>query len=91
MAKAIEEYHIVPLLFQRWEDEFKAPGWAKPLDNPFGLTNIISALLDEAGARGMGVIVQVSLCPLEWFHGPAPAAPENPTPQTGETTDDKED
>lgn len=90
MAKAIDEHRITPLLFQRFTDAFERPDWAKPLDNPFGITNILQALLDEAGAKGMGVILQASLCPLEWFYGPAAPETAAETQPTGENEDAKE-
>jgi len=90
MTKAIDDHRITPMLFQRWEDEFSAPGWAKPLDGPFAIANLLQAMQDEAGAKGMGVIIQCSLCPLEWFYGPAPEPETTPPTPTGENDNAKE-
>ncbi len=88
MAKAIDNAGIVPMLFQRFTDEFGAPSWAKPISNAFDLTNLVQAIQAEAGAKGMAVFISVSLCPLEWFYGPAPDAEPQPTQPTGENEDD---
>ncbi len=90
MAKAIDNVGIVPMLFQRFTDEFGTPSWAKPISNAFDLTNLVQALQAEAGAKGMAVFISVSLCPLEWFYGPAPEPETQPTQPTGENEDGKE-
>lgn len=60
---------IVPMVLQRWNDEFSTMNYAVSLGNAFEITTPLSAIQQEAGAKGMGVIVMVALVPLDYIFG----------------------
>jgi len=55
----------VYLLFERQKDNFGGTDWNKILDNAFELSNLVTPMLSEAGAKGKGVIVMAPLVDLD--------------------------
>ncbi len=80
---------MTPMVFQRFREEFSEVDWSMALDNPFGLTNIITAMLEEAKAKHQAIFIQAALVPLEWFYGPGPDVVAPADTPTGETEDAK--
>lgn len=68
--------NIIPLIYQKWTAEFKEIDFAVSLNGPFDLTTPVQALQQEAGAKGMGVIIQASIVPLDWIYGLPPEESE---------------
>jgi len=56
---------IVPILFQRFTDEFEAQDWSLMLSGPYEVTNPLQAMVMEAGSKGMSVVIQASLVPVD--------------------------
>lgn len=69
MAKTMQDFQTPPIMFTRWSDGFGEFQYGAPLAGPFELANPIQAMQIEAGAKGMGIWVQVALVPLEAFFG----------------------
>ena len=56
---------IVPILFQRFSDEFETSEWSLMLSGPYEITNPLQTMVMEAGAKGMSVVIQAALVPTE--------------------------
>lgn len=56
---------IVPLIFMRFTDKFEKLDYSIGLTGPFEVTTPLQAMMQEAGAKGMGVVVQAALIPME--------------------------
>jgi len=61
---------IVPLLFWRMQDHHAGFDWGKEVDAAFQCGQLIEAMVQEAGAKGMTVVVQVALWPTEELFPP---------------------
>ena len=56
---------IVPILFQRFTDDFTEQEWSMMLSGPYEVTNPLQSMVMEAGAKGMAVVIQSSLVPID--------------------------
>ena len=56
---------MVPILFCRYSDEFEELAWSSMLAGPFEVTNPLQSMMMEAGAKGMSVVINVSLVPTD--------------------------
>ena len=56
---------IVPILFQRFSDEFETSEWSLMLSGPYEITIPLQTMVMEAGAKGMSVVIQAALVPTD--------------------------
>ena len=74
---------IVPLHFWRMQEQHAGFDWGKEALYTGEITSLIDAMVQEAGAKGMTVVVQVALWPTEELYPPG-------TDGTAETPTEKE-
>ncbi len=75
---------IVPMLFQRFSDEFKTSEWSLMLSGPYEVTNPLQTMVMEAGAKGMAVVIQAALVPIDVLFPEIDELPDPEQPSEGE-------
>lgn len=80
-----DDMKIAPMMYARFTNEFGELDYTHQLSNAFEITVPLQAMQAEAGAKGMGVLVQFALVPLSWFYGD----PEEVQAE-GENTDEQQ-
>jgi len=63
------EFATPPIMFVRMMDEFTGVNYAVPLTGAFEVTTPLQAMQLEAQAKGLGIVIQAALVPLENFFG----------------------
>lgn len=56
---------IAPIIMVKFTPRFEETDYSVILDGAFDITNPLQAIQQEAGAKGCGVVVQISLVPLD--------------------------
>jgi hypothetical protein len=72
---------LVPLLFWRYTDGCGQYEWGKECDTSYQISALIDATVQEAGAKGMTVVVQVFLEFTEKLYPPKPDEPAETSTQ----------
>lgn len=60
---------LAPMIMVKYKPEFTEIDYSTYLNSPYDITVPLQAIQQEAGAKGMGVIVQVALVPLSTLMG----------------------
>ena len=58
---------FVLIMFNRYADDFEALLWTTQLGGPYEVTNPLQAMVMEAGAKGLAVVINAALVSPEVF------------------------
>lgn len=56
---------IAPIIMVKFTPGFGEVDYSVILDGPYDITNPLQAIQQEAGAKGCGVVVNISLVPID--------------------------
>ena len=76
-----QDYQTPPIMMSRLRDNFGEIDYTVPLNGPFEVAPLLQAMQMEAGAKQMGIVIQVTLAPLELFFGVPETEEPNDRPE----------